>query len=140
MSAWLVCIIYYVLVFDSYYLSGFWAEECTIVTKYKEDRDIMSIFKMLALLEGVKLIATDDKSLCGKANCHSCIHSRDVPGNAHIRCEKPWHRMSGYRHGIEKGWFMYPQLFDPVWMTTDCPNFEEKAKGKSFGQSSGKSM
>jgi len=32
--------------------------------------------------------------------------------------------MTGNEHGIRSGWFMYPALFDPIWMTKECDNFE----------------
>ena len=82
--------------------------------------------------------------------CYDCIYKRNVPGNAHIACEHPlitnnpvngmmlaviilaegklpdslgW-TISGNRHGIEQGWFYWPQLFDPVWMESQCNKFE----------------
>ena len=57
-------------------------------------------------------------------NCYQCKNSREVPGKSHIKCIKPYADMTGNQHGIKKGWFMYPILFDPVWATTKCPNFE----------------
>lgn len=57
--------------------------------------------------------------------CYYCKYRREVPGNAHIKCVQPDANMSGYPHGIENRWFMYPHLFDPVWKTKDCSNFEE---------------
>lgn len=56
--------------------------------------------------------------------CWKCKNKREVPGNAHIRCVKPDADMVGNKHGIKKGWFMYPWLFDPVWMEKECCNFE----------------
>jgi len=56
--------------------------------------------------------------------CYMCKHMRSVPRNTHILCAKPDAYMSGNQHGIRKGWFMYPWLFDPVWKTKDCSNFE----------------
>ncbi len=46
--------------------------------------------------------------------CWDCRHKRAVPGNAHIACVKPDAQMTGNQHGIRRGWFMYPSLFDPV--------------------------
>ena len=85
------------------------------------------IFQILALLEGTKLTITDDVQ-CGQyANeCYGCVHLQDVPGNAHVRCDSPCARISGDRHGIENGWFMYPKLFDPIWRTSECQNFISK--------------
>ncbi len=64
----------------------------------------------------------------GKLNkmneCYSCKHKRSVSGNAHIKCVVPDTNMRGYEHGIKKGWFMYPHLFDPVWKERDCKNYE----------------
>jgi hypothetical protein len=58
------------------------------------------------------------------SECYSCIHKREVPGNSHIKCVKPDAEMTGHSHGIKKGWFMYPYLFDPTWKTKKCANFE----------------
>jgi len=59
-----------------------------------------------------------------KADCYKCKYKRSVPGNAHIRCAKPDPEMTGHEHGKKKGWFYYPRLFDPTWMTKECSNFE----------------
>ena len=56
--------------------------------------------------------------------CYYCAHNRPVPGNCHIECVKPDAKMTGDKHGIRKGWFMYPLLFDPVWKTRMCGNFK----------------
>lgn len=56
--------------------------------------------------------------------CYECVNRRNVPGNSHIQCVKPDREMTGDQHGIRKGWFMYPLLFDPTWMTKKCNNFE----------------
>ena len=58
--------------------------------------------------------------------CWKCQHKRPVPGNAHIECVKPDLRMTGDKHGIINGWFIYPLCFDPVWKTKLCDNYEEK--------------
>ncbi len=59
-------------------------------------------------------------------NCYNCTHKRSVPGDAHIQCINPDPLMTGSRHGIEEGWFIYPILFDPVWMTKKCTNFSRQ--------------
>lgn len=61
--------------------------------------------------------------------CYSCSHKSNVPGNCHIRCDEPDPDMTGDRVGEKNGWFIYPLLFDPVWKTKDCTNFE-KAEGE----------
>ncbi len=60
-------------------------------------------------------------------DCYKCVHKRSVPGNAHIKCDNPDQKMTGDRYGIRMGWFFYPLLFDPTWMTAKCRNFEAKA-------------
>jgi len=57
-------------------------------------------------------------------NCYVCKHKVDVPYNSHISCSKPDIKMRGNAHGIKNGWFVYPLLFDPVWGTKECSNFE----------------
>ena len=56
--------------------------------------------------------------------CYSCAHKHPVPGDRHIKCVKPDTKMTGDSHGIKMGWFLYPLLFDPVWKTSLCDNFE----------------
>jgi len=31
--------------------------------------------------------------------------------------------MTGNQHGVDHGWFYYPNLFDPVWKTRLCAHF-----------------
>lgn len=61
-----------------------------------------------------------------KTDCYKCKYKQDVPGNAHIMCSNPDPKMTGDPHGIRNGWFIYPVLFDPIWRTKECDNFEEK--------------
>jgi hypothetical protein len=66
-----------------------------------------------------------------EGDCYICKSKRDVPGNAHIQCANPDSEMTGDSYGISQGWFLYPLIFDPVWMTSKCNNFEldtEKVK------------
>ena len=58
--------------------------------------------------------------------CHFCKHKQNVPGTTHIKCTNPDPEMKGDKHGIKKGWFFYPQLFDPVWKKKRCQNFEQR--------------
>ena len=58
--------------------------------------------------------------------CYSCVHKREVPGNAHIQCVKPDEDMQGTRHGLRNGWFFYPLLFDPTWKEVMCKNYQSK--------------
>jgi len=61
------------------------------------------------------------------SECYFCRHQRTVPYNCHIKCVMPDADMTGNKHGIEKGWFMYPELFDPIWKTRLCANFESES-------------
>lgn len=58
--------------------------------------------------------------------CYECIHSLEVPGNSHIRCANPDPDMTGNDRAKQKGWFYYPMLFDPVWMTKECANYKSE--------------
>lgn len=60
------------------------------------------------------------------SNCWDCKHKEEVPGNCHIKCNKPDPQMTGDPHGIKHGWFLYPLLFDPIWRAKECCNFESK--------------
>lgn len=84
-----------------------------------------------------------------KTNCYDCKWRSDLVGDAHSCCEHPqindsdrvtspmllfvgmrsgaMKRMnvSGNRHGIEHGWFLWPLNFDPVWLES-CDGFERK--------------
>jgi len=57
-------------------------------------------------------------------DCYHCINKRNVPGDCHIQCAKPDPEMTGSPYGIKHGWFHYPSVFDPVWMTKECVNYE----------------
>lgn len=74
--------------------------------------------------EGGLIVSDDgtDERFC------KCKHAESIPGNTHIKCNKPDHDMTGNKHGIKKGWFIYPLLFDPTWKTKVCSNFESNEK------------
>ncbi len=82
--------------------------------------------ELLAEQEGMLKAENEAKEDKNKMmnECYSCLHRRSVPGNCHIMCAKPDADMTGNQHGIKKGWFMYPLLFDPTWKTKLCSNFE----------------
>jgi len=63
-----------------------------------------------------------------KDNCFKCKHKRNIPGDLHIRCNKPDSNMQGKLHGIRNGWFFYPINFDPTWKAKECQNFEAKGE------------
>ncbi len=59
-------------------------------------------------------------------DCYDCKSKKSVLGSCHIECINPDKDMTGNEYGIKNGWFIYPALFDPTWMTKKCNNFEEK--------------
>lgn len=59
-------------------------------------------------------------------NCQYCKHRRGVSWHAHISCANPDKDMTGDPYGIKRGWFLYPTIFDPIWATKPCANFERK--------------
>ncbi len=62
------------------------------------------------------------------SECYSCKYRRGVPGDCHSQCVNPDPAMTGDPHGIQHGWFFYPLLFDPVWKTKACANYQEVGK------------
>ena len=75
-----------------------------------------------------------------KNDCYICEHKVDVPWNCHIQCNNPDPEMTGYPYGVQMGWFIYPFLFDPVWMTKKCSNYlrrndERKLPGQASAES-----
>lgn len=57
-------------------------------------------------------------------SCHECAHARSHNFTHHILCASPDTEMVGSQHGVERGWFMYPFEFDPVWRLSECRNFK----------------
>jgi hypothetical protein len=65
-----------------------------------------------------------------KTNCRDCAYKGNVPGSAHIRCRFNFLKAKkempcGDSHGIRSGWYMFPLLYDPVWMAEECPAFSQ---------------
>jgi len=69
-----------------------------------------------------------------KLDCYKCIHKRNVPGDAHIRCNNVRAKVIGNSHGIAHGWFLWPINFDPVWLTS-CDGFSSDPKDELPDQS-----
>ena len=68
-----------------------------------------------------------------KNNCFECLGKESIPGNCHIMCVTPDPDMRGDEHGIREGWFMYPLVFDPTWMTRKCKNFKSAVSNAVSG-------
>jgi hypothetical protein len=85
-------------------------------------------FNEKVIVETNKLLRVEQEKRCMRDECWKCKHQMEVPGDAHISCDKPDKDMTGNAHGIRSGWFFYPVCFDPVWKTKDCVNFEPEDK------------
>lgn len=81
-----------------------------------------------------------------KVNCYKCEYRGSVPGDAHSCCRYPGNstdmfdffntkninnikklNIKANKHGVNKGWFMWPVNFDPVWLE-NCDGFKEKVE------------
>lgn len=68
-----------------------------------------------------------------KPNCYDCAHRREIPGDAHTRCNNHKANVKGSLLGIRNGWFMWPLNFDPTWLEA-CNGFstsEEDRKAET---------
>lgn len=86
-----------------------------------------------------------------KINCYDCKYRRSVPGDTHSQCIHPKSgnenmqgpvglidcltgnrvvhglidlQITAETHGINRGWFIWPFNFDPIWLKT-CNGFED---------------
>ena len=62
-----------------------------------------------------------------KPDCYKCVHRRNIPGDAHTRCNNFEARVEGHPHGIRSGWFRWPLNFDPTWLVS-CNGFSDDPK------------
>lgn len=62
-----------------------------------------------------------------KPNCCQCVHVRNLPGNAHKRCNNVTAKVVGDKHGINNGWFLFPFNYDPIWLVS-CDGFSDDPK------------
>jgi len=62
-----------------------------------------------------------------KPNCLSCVHRRNIPGDAHSRCNNHQATVKGNEMGIRGGWFHWPVNFDPRWLV-ECNGFSSDKK------------
>lgn len=90
-------------------------------------------------------------------SCYNCEYKRNLPYDSHFKCKYPFltdessmHLASlsivnidafinnvednfGFsvnKHGIQNGWFSFPENYDPVWMIGECnkhSNFTKEA-------------
>jgi len=64
-----------------------------------------------------------------KPDCFTCVHRLSLPGNSHSRCNKHEAKVTGDKHGIRMGWFLWPLNFDPVWLES-CDSWSNDEKDK----------
>ena len=62
-----------------------------------------------------------------KAKCYTCVHRREIAGDAHSRCNNMETKVVGNPIGINNGWFRWPFNFDPVWLQS-CEGFSDNPK------------
>jgi len=62
-----------------------------------------------------------------KPNCYNCVHRRQLAWDSHSKCNNVEAKVRGSRHGIDKGWFLWPVNFDPVWVQA-CDGFSDNPK------------
>ena len=63
-----------------------------------------------------------------KKDCFNCAYCSNVPGSAHKSCNFNWIEAKTApplpdNVGVEKGWYMFPLNYDPVWQREECPEF-----------------
>jgi hypothetical protein len=72
--------------------------------------------------ETIRLLKDED--------CYKCAHRREIPGNAHSRCNNHTAIVEGDERGIKGGWFIWPLNFDPVWLKS-CNGFSDKPEDRN---------
>ena len=60
-----------------------------------------------------------------KPDCYKCVYRRNLPGDAHSKCNNREAKVEGDLTGIICGWFMWPLNFDPTWLRS-CDGFSDK--------------
>lgn len=63
-------------------------------------------------------------------NCYKCAHRRELPGDAHSRCNNHKAHVTANPHGVRMGWFLWPLNFDPTWLVS-CDGFSTDEKDKN---------
>lgn len=64
-----------------------------------------------------------------KPNCYNCVHRRQLAWSSHSKCNNVEAKVKGHWHGIERGWFLWPVNFDPVWLLA-CNGFSNNSKDR----------
>lgn len=64
-----------------------------------------------------------------KPDCYKCKYRKNIPGDAHLRCDNGAAKVTGHPHGIKNGWFYWPVNFDPTWLIS-CDSFSDKPEDK----------
>ena len=69
--------------------------------------------------------------MASRPNCYMCEHRRNLQGDSHSRCLNEKANVVGVFHGIQSGWFYWPENFDPDWLES-CDGFK-RAETKHSG-------
>lgn len=65
-----------------------------------------------------------------KPDCYDCAYRASIQGDAHSACLNVHAHVTGKQHGIDKGWFMWPINYDPVWLFS-CDGFKPRDKARA---------
>lgn len=82
--------------------------------------DTVQALMVYAINGGVRI---SDGAQPQNSPCGICKHARQTMASHHLLCSKPCVSNTFNNHGVKMGWAMYPVDFDPVWRTSECPNF-----------------
>ena len=67
-----------------------------------------------------------------KPNCYECKYRNEIPGDCHSTCQNDQAKVTGNKHGIRNGWFLWPWNFDPIWLES-CDGFISNASALAEG-------
>lgn len=60
-------------------------------------------------------------------DCYDCKWCREVPRSQFVSCKNLKSakelKVTAEQYGVKNGWFIWPQVFDPVWLRK-CEGFE----------------
>jgi hypothetical protein len=70
-----------------------------------------------------------------ETECWTCVHRMSLPGsNGRIRCLQPDSQMTGDPIAMRGKGFLYPLVFDPLFKTRLCRNYEEEDATDGFNE------
>ena len=72
-----------------------------------------------------------------KNNCYNCAYRGKVAGSSHSKCHFKWSKSElsppkANAHGIDKGWYIFPLNYDPVWQQEPCKAHSKEVNPDNF--------